>query len=140
MNAKLFLRQLRKLDRMIENKLIEKDQWKNIASGTSSPALGEKVQTSSNPQKMADAVCKYIDMEYEIDKYIDTLVDAKNDVINVIEQLDATEYDILHKRYVQYLELVDIADMYGKTYSWVTTVHGRALQNVQTILDQREGK
>ena len=139
MNAKDFLRQLEKLDRMIENKIIEKQQWKAIATGTSSRSDGERVQSSGSQQKMADAIDKYIDIEAEIDKCIDTLVDTKKEVISVIEQLNTTEYDILHKVYVQYRTLYEVAALYDKTYSWVTTVHGRALKNVQWILDRKKG-
>lgn len=140
MNAKTFLRQPKKLDCIITNKLIEKEQWKAIAAGTGQQMGGERVQTSSNPGKMADAIAKYIDMDAEIDECIDRLIDAKKDVIGVIEQLNATEYDLLHKVYVQYNRLETVAEMYDKTYSWATTVHGRALRNVQKILDERKEK
>ena len=133
---KKFLKQLKKLDKLIENKLAEKAQWKSIATGTTIQ-LNEKVQSSGNQQKMADAVGEYIDMEREINAYIDILIAKKKDVISVIEQLNATEYDILHKVYVQYLTLYDVADIYEKSYSWVTSVHGRALANVRKILDER---
>ena len=136
--AKEFLRQLKKLDKMIENKLIEKEQWKAIATGTTAQIGGERVQTSGSQQRMADAVDKYIDIEKDIDEFIDKLIYAKKDVFEVIEKLNATEYDILHKVYVQFRTLDDVADVYGKTYSWATTVHGRALKKVQRILDERE--
>lgn len=136
--AKDFLRQLKKLDKMIENKLIEKDQWKAIATGTTSQMGGERVQSSGSQQRMADAIDKYIDIEKEIDDCIDKLIDTKKDVISVIEQLNATEYDLLHKVYVQFITLFDAAEMYGKTYSWATTVHGRALKKVEKILTERE--
>ena len=139
MDAKQFLRQLKKLDKMIENKLAEKARWKAIATGTTAQMGGEKVQSSGSQQKMADAVCRYVDIEREIDEQIDVLIDTKQDVINVIEKLKTTEYDILHKMYVQYMSLYDVADIYNKSYSWATTVHGRALKNVQAILDQRKG-
>lgn len=138
MKAQEFLRQLRKLDRLIENKLIEREQWKTIALGTTSFSASERVQSSSSQQKMADAVGRYLDMEAEIDKTIDDLVDAKKDVISVIEQLDATQYDLLHKIYVQYITLNDVAILYDMSYSYVTTIHGRALKKVQGILDARE--
>lgn len=140
MDAKQFLRQLKKLDKMIENKLAEKARWKAIATGTSAQIGGEKVQSSGSQQKMADAVCRYVDIEKEIDEQIDILIDTRQDVISVIEKLKTTEYDILHKMYVQYMSLYDVADIYNKSYSWATTVHGRALKNVQSILDQRKGK
>ena len=138
MQAQEFLRQLKKLDIMIQNKLIEKEQWRTIATGTTAQIGGERVQTSSSQQKMADAVGKYVDMEKEIDRIIDTLVDTRQDVIKVIERLDLIEYDVLHKRYVQYLTFDEIADKCDKTYSHITTIHGRALKNVQKILDARK--
>lgn len=139
MKAKEFLLQLKKLDKMIENKMIEQAQWRSIAYGTSAQSDSERVQSSGSKQKMADAIDRYVDIESEIDQCIDNMVDTKKDVISVIEQLNATEYDILHKVYVQYLTFDDVAEMYGKTYSWSTTVHGRALKNVQRILDARIG-
>jgi len=139
MEAKKFLKQLEKLDLMITNKLAEKQQWKAIATGTTASIGGERVQSSGSQQKMADAVSRYIDIEREIDEQIDKLIDTKQDVISVIEQLKPIEYDILHKIYVQYIKLYEVPDIYGKTYSWATTVHGRALKNVQAILDERAG-
>lgn len=87
---------------------------------------------------MADAVCRYVDMEKEIDADIDRLVDAKREVIEVIEQLSAVEYDVLHKVYVQYMTFDQIADIYDRSYSMITTIHGRALKNVQKILEDRK--
>lgn len=136
--AQIFLKQVEKLDTMIRNKLIEKEQWKDIALGITAHSEGERVQSSGSKQKMADAIDRCIDMDNEIDELIDRLVDVKREVSSVIEQLNATEYDVLHKIYIQYLSLYDVADMKGKTYSWVTTVHGRALQNVMNILNERE--
>lgn len=135
--AKEYLLQLKKLNCLIHNKMIEKRQWFEIATGISPNMGGERVQSSGSQQKMANAMNRYIDIEKEIDATIDKLVDAKRDVISVIEQLDATEYDLLHKIYVQGRELQDVADDYSKSYSWVTTVHGQALKSVQSILDER---
>lgn len=137
MKAKEFLKQLRKNEVMIRNKMIEKKQWEDIAKGTTARMDGERVQSSGSQQKMADAVVIYTDIEKEIVSSISDLLLAKNDVIKVIQQLPVDEYDILHKVYVQYFTLYDVAIMYDKTYSWATTVHGRALKNVQKILDER---
>lgn len=153
MKAKDFLLQVRKLNKIIENKLMEKEQWRTIAMGTTAQYGGERVQTSGSQQKMADAVGKYLDMDKEIDSYIDKLVDTKNDVIAVIEQLkNPAEYDLLHKVYIgvigspkdgepiRYLTLDEVAELYDRTHGWGTTVHGRALQHVQEILDERKNE
>lgn len=148
MNAKEFLKQLQKLDKMIENKSIEKEQWKSIALGITSSSKTiiikgvqhamDKVQAQGEQQKMADAVARYVDIEAEIVICIDKLIDAKKDVISVIEMLPAAEYDILHKVYVQNFTLDEYAASCDNSYSWATTIHGRALKEVQRILDERQ--
>lgn len=153
MDKKVFLNQLKKLDAMIENKMIEREQWKAIAEGVTAGGTSvivldkkgkqqlhnmEKVQSSGNPQKMADAIHKMIEIDDEIDLCIDKLIDAKKDVLSVIEKLPAAEYDIIHKIYVQHLNLYEVAALSDRSYSSITTLHGRALKMVQNILDERE--
>ena len=105
LKAKEFLQQVKKLNKMIENKQIEVEQWKDIANNTTANLTGERVQSSGNPQKIANAIGRYIDLEKEINQCIDELIDTKKDVISVIEKLNATEYDILHKVYIQNIPL-----------------------------------
>lgn len=138
MQAKVFLRQLKKINSMIKNKLFEREQWKSIALGTTAHSIGERVQSSGSKQKMADAIDRYTDLEEEINEHIAQLINKKVEVISVIEQLNDVEYDVLHKIYVQELNFDDVAAMYGKSYSWVTTIHGRALKNVNDILKEKE--
>ena len=150
--AKTFLGQLAKLDALIENKMIERAQWKAIAEGVTAGGTSvivldkqgrkqlhnmEKVQASSNPQKMADAIHKMIEIDDEIALCIDKMIQAKKDVLAVIERLSAAEYDIIHKIYVQHLSLYEVAAMSDRSYSSITTLHGRALKSVQNVLDER---
>ncbi len=139
MNAKEFLIRVAKLDALIQNKLIEKQQWMDMALGITAHMDGDRVQSSGAKSRMAEAVEKCVDMEGEINTLIDRLIDTRREVLAVIEQVDSpVEYDVLHRRYIQKLDLQDIADAYGMEYGWATTTHGRALKSVQTILDGRE--
>lgn len=137
MKAKDFLSQIEKLDKLIENKTVEKAQWRSIATSVTAQLGGERVQSSGNPQKITDAIATYLDLEREINCFLSEQIEKKKDIISVIEQLNPTEYDVLHKIYVQYKTLQEVADKYNRTYSWVTTIHGKALKNVQNILDER---
>ena len=138
MRAKEYLKQVRKLDTLIKNKLIEKQQWHDLALTITANMGGEKVQSSGSQSKMADAVDVCVDMEGEILREVINLRNTKTKVIQTIERLDnATAYDVLHQRYVQYKSLQDIADDYKKDYSWATTVHVRALRYLQAILDEK---
>lgn len=136
--AQLYLERVEKLDAIIKNKLIEQRQWKDIALGITANMGGEKVQSSGSKSKMADALSKCIDIEAEIDRAVDRLVDTKREIIAVIEQIDSPiEYNVLHLKYIQFKDFQTIADKYGKEYGWATTTHGRALAHVQEILDRR---
>lgn len=136
--AQIYLEQPEKLDLRIKNKLIEKQQWRDIALGITANMDGERVQSSGAKSKMADAVGKCVDCEAEIGSLIDILIDTKKEVIQTIEHLDSPiEYDVLHRRYIQHQSLQDIADHFGKDYGWATTTHGRALKSVQAILDRK---
>ena len=137
-DAQLYLERVEMIDSIIKNKLIEQRQWKDIALGITANMGGERVQSSGSQSKMADAVNKCIDMEGEIDRLIDKLIDTKRDVIQTIEQLNSpTEYNVLHMRYIQFMDLQSIADHYKREYGWATTTHGRALAHVQEILDRK---
>ena len=140
MRAKDFLQSALKIDKMIENKMYEKSQWVAIATSTTANCNGERVQSSGSKHKMADAVEKYMELEKEIDRCIDELVKKKNEIIKIIEQLPAVEYDLLHKIYIQGKTLYGFADENNKTYSSVTTLHGSALKKVQDILDRENRK
>ena len=147
MKAKEYLQQVEKLNKMIDNKLVELEQWKSMAIRITASLEGERVQASSRQQKMADTVSRYVDIQNEVNAQLDKLVETKNEVISTIEQLPSDEYDMLHKMYIgrvseggykiNYMSLEEIADLKKITYKWATTIHGRALQKVQKILDER---
>lgn len=137
MKAKDFLLQLPKLEALIKNKLIEKQQWKDIALGITPQMSGDRVQSSGNQQKMACAIERMVDIEKELDEFVDSLIATRNEVLSVIEQLESDEYDFLHLVYVQHFTLKEVANLKDYSYSWATTFHGNALKKVQKILDSK---
>lgn len=129
------------LDVLIANKLIEKRQWEELATSITAGMDGERVQSTGAKSKMADAVGRCVDMEAEIDRAVAKLVTEKKKVTETLERLDSPiEYDILHRIFIQYQSLQDVADHYKKDYSWATTNQGRALKHLQYIMEQKEGK
>ena len=132
-----YLERIEMIDTIIENKLIEQRQWKELAMSISANMDGERVQTSKAVSKMADAVINAVAMEAEIADAVDKLIAEKRKITQTLEKLDnPTWYRILHMRYVQYIKLKDIATQLNKDYDWVTTTHGRALRGVQNIISQ----
>lgn len=138
MKAQEYLKQVEKLNVLINNKIAEKAQWKDIALGITGNSEGERVQSSGSQQKMADAIDRVVDLQNEINEMIDRLIDTRLEISRTIELLNATEYDVLHKRYIQGMTFDEIGAAKRKSKSWATTVHGRALQSLQRILDERK--
>lgn len=138
MRAKKFLAKIQQLDTIVKNKLFEKEQLEALATSVTQRLTADRVQTSINPDKMTDVVHKIIKIEEEINETVDRFIDYRQEAAEVIEQLNPTEYDLLHMVYIQYLSLDEVAIKKNKTYTWVTTVHGRALKNVQNIIDERD--
>ncbi|MGN0483846.1 MAG: hypothetical protein ACI4HI_09875 [Lachnospiraceae bacterium] len=138
--AKDYMRKIEKINKMIRNKMMEVEQWKDIATSCSTHSEGERVQTSKKADPMADAVCQYTDLEQEIKKDIDGLVKTRMEIVHTIEGLNVEEYDILHRVYVQGKTLKEVAAEEKKEYSFAAALHGKALKHLQDILVKEEKK
>ena len=135
--VKEYLYQVKKLDRMINNKLNELEKWKSVCEYPNVPAYGlEKVQSSGG--KTTFALENYIIMESEIQEAIQELLETKREVIGTIEKLPLPEYEVLYEKYVNFKEFQEIADKMDKSYSWTTSIHGRGLVSIRKILQGKE--
>ena len=121
--------------------------WREIASCSTGRITGDRVQSSGNPHKMEATADRYMEIEREILNDIAELIREKKDVISVIEQLPVSQYDLLHKIYIgvfapngktKYMTLKEAALACEMSYTSATTTHGRALQRVREILNERE--
>lgn len=132
MDTKQYLQQISRLDRMINNKLSEISQLRELAMSVSAVKNEERVQTTPNFDKIGTVYCKIEEMEEKLDKLIDEFVDKKNLIISQIDKIEnETYYEILFARYIEKKTFEKIAD--EMTYSWrqVIRLHGRALQEFE---------
>lgn len=136
MTAKEYLTQVVRADRMIDNKLHEIQELRRMSVTITSVLKDDVVSGGGGSgDKVGVMVSKIIDMENELDREIDKLVDLKREVMSVIDQLETTKCEILYKRYLQNKTWEKIAVETGYSYVWVCKLHGRALQDVERILD-----
>lgn len=87
---------------------------------------------------MESNVIKYVDIEAEIEKKIKESIRKKAEVIEVIEQIPSDQYNVLYSMYVQGKSLDDVADYFGKSYSWASQMQSKGFKSVQAILDRKE--
>lgn len=140
MKAKEYLMQITRADRLIQNKLHEIQELRRTAISITSVLKDDVVSGGGTGDKVGTIVSKIIDMENELDQEIDKLVDLKREILSVIDQLDVNKCEILYKRYLQNKTWEKIAVETGFSYVWVCKLHGRALQDVERILNGESQK
>lgn len=137
--AQVFMERVQMIAEIIPCKLIERQQYKDLALSITANMDGERVQSTGPKSKMEEAVVKCEMAEEEILSAVIKLIEEKNKRTSILEQLDTPiHYKILHFKYIQGMEFVDIADKLGMDYSNVTTTHGRALKCVEALM-KKEG-
>ena len=136
MQAKEYLMQYQRQQRLIVNRIAERDRWNSIATGVSAAISIDKVFSSSGTgERMADAVCEIADLDTEITEAIKKAMEIERDIVKRIEALPVEEYDLLHKMYIQGVPFGDLPGMLNKSKRTVARLHGSALKRIQASLD-----
>lgn len=138
MNAKEYLGSIKMLDALIESKMVEAHQLRCLATSVSAPL--DKCGSGSNvpSDKIGNVVARIVDLQAEIDVLIDGFIDRRADCIKAIESVKKPiYYSLLHKHYVQYKTLAEIADEEHYSVPHMSELHKEALADVQRYLDNR---
>jgi DNA-directed RNA polymerase specialized sigma subunit len=135
-DARTYLKQILKDDKMIQNKCVEVYQLRCLATNVTAPMGTEPIATSGVSDKVGNIVAKIVDLENEINDLIDKFIDDKQERIKVIEQVDEPlQYAILHKHYVQGMRFREIADEEHYSEIHIAKQHQKAIEKVQRILN-----
>ena len=128
MTTKQYLNQIARINRMINNKLAEIYQLKTMVCSISVSANEDKVQSSSDKDKLGSAVAKIVDLENEINKAIDIYVDKTEQIVSQIDSIkDIMEYQVLFSRYIEHKTFEQIAEDNDYSVRQILRIHGNAL-------------
>ena len=132
MTNKEYLRQAYRLDQKINSDIEEVARLREMASSISSPALGDKVQTSRNGDApFVRSIEKILMLEAKINREIDTLVDLKEQMREVIAAVpDTDERMVLRYRYIHNLTWEQIGNELNADARTIRRWHGSALLHV----------
>lgn len=86
MTAKEYLSQARFLDDRINSKIQQISSLNELATKCTATISDMPHSPNSGGSTMADAVCKIVDLQEEINKDIDRLVDLKREIMGVIKK------------------------------------------------------
>lgn len=136
MKAKEYLLKIEKNEKLINNKRDELFRLRCLADSASVDTTKEATKSSGSTDRLGLLVARIADLENEIVSDSINAVEDMSERISVIEQLtDATEYDIIYRRYVKHQSLQLITDELNYSYEWICKLHGKALAKIQEIIE-----
>lgn len=131
MTAKEYLNQARYLDDRINSKIQQVSSLNNLAKKCTSTISGMPSGKGSSNSSMADAICKIVDLQKEINQDIDELVDLKREITGVIKSVPNSEYqNILEKRYLCFTSWEQIAVDMNFSIQHIHRMHSKALKEI----------
>ncbi len=131
MTAKAYLSQSLRLNQRINSKLEQIQSLRELATKCTPFLTGMPKTPNQDGSLMADTVLKIIDLEKELQKDIDRLVDLKKEIMTVVKAVDNMECQtLLEQRYLCFKSWEQIAVDMGYNVRHVYRLHDEALQKV----------
>lgn len=133
MTAKEYLSQARYLDARINTKIKQLEALNTLATSATSVLTGMPHSPNKATSKMADIVDKIVDLQAEINRDIDALVDLKGEMRSKLEMVPAEDYKaILEMRYLCFMSWEKIASNLGLSVPYTYKLHDRALKGFES--------
>lgn len=131
MTIKEYLGQAYRLDQRINSKLEQVASLNDLANKVTTTLTGMPKNPNRATSTMADAVTKIIDLQAEINRDIDSLVDLKREIVSVIKTVENTEYQtLLEKRYLCFETWEQIAVDMDYSIQHIYRIRDRALEQI----------
>lgn len=132
LTSKEYLKQLHRLDALINSDLDELNQLKQLALSVPSPKLSG-MPSGSHKQEAPFANCiqKIVDLEAYINSEIDRFVDLKKEAHDKIMQIpDNGQRLVLKYRYIHFMKWEAVASEMDLSLKQVHRLHKDALNNL----------
>ena len=95
MNAKEYLKQAFYLDKRINSKLEQVESLNALATKATSTLSDMPKSPSRGTSKLEDTIVKIVDLQEEINRDIDKLVDFKAEMVGTIKQIQNKELQVI---------------------------------------------
>ena len=126
MTVKEYLGQAYRLDQRINSKLEQVASLNELATKCTSTLTGMPRNPNRGTSTLADAVGKIVDLQAEINRDIDRLVDLKREMVSLIKAVDNTEYQtLLELRYLCF-----------KTWEQISVDMGYSIQHIYRLREK----
>ena len=132
MKIKEYLMQAYRIDQRINSKLEQIAALHDLATKATVTYSDLPKSPKRSGSKIEDAIIKIRDLEDEINRDIDKLVDLKTDITHLIKNLDSHEHQIiLEQRYLCFKPWEQIAVDMGYSIQHTFRLHDAALTELE---------
>lgn len=132
MKIKEYLMQAYRIDQRINSKLEQIAALHDLATKAIVTYSDMPKSPNRSGSKIEDAIIKIMDLEDEINRDIDKLVDLKTDITHLIKNLDSHEHQIiLEQRYLCFKPWEQIAVDMGYSIQHTFRLHDAALKELE---------
>ena len=129
MTTKEYLWQIKDMKRRVAEKQSEIDSMRNMLTSISVRTDDERVQSSSDPDKIGSMISDILDRESELKVLVEAFLRKEKEISEQIDGMEnSRQREILHWRYVECLPLEKVAVNYMEiSFRHATRIHGQAL-------------
>ena len=135
LSAKDYLSQAYRIDQRINSKIEQVQSLRNLAAkATATLSDAPPSKGTRNIHRMEDVIVKMMDLESEINKDLNRLIDLKHEIITVVKCVENPELQtLLELRYLCFKTWEEIAVEISWSIRQVYYMHGEALREVEQI-------
>lgn len=134
MTTESYLEQIDRYEKMIQNKISEIQQLKTIACSITVSNDGERVQKTTEKDKLGTIVSKIVDMEREIEELVEKFLGKRNKIIKQIDDMENIDYyHVLTMRYVSNNTIEEIASKTNWSVRKVYDLKKKALKEFEML-------
>ena len=131
MTAKEYLGQAYRLDQRINSKLEQVMSLRDLATKATSTLSDVAPSGTRNVHRMEDIIVKIVDLENEINRDIDNLVDLKREMVSVIKAVTDPELQtLLELRYLCFKSWEQIAVEMEYSIQHIFRLHDKSIQEI----------
>ena len=132
MKTETYLELIQRLNVLINNELLEKENIATLATKTTQ-TLSDMPKAPGVSDKIGNLSVKLMMKQQEIDNIIDVFVDLRDEIKAQIRTLPVDECDVLYKFYVCNIGLFDIADERNQSVDWIKKLKWRGISHIKVI-------
>ena len=131
MKARDYLGQAFRLDQRINSKIEQVRSLNDLAAKSTSTITGMPGNPNRGKDSIGDTIAKIVDLQEEINRDIDALVDLKAEIYSVVQSIENVECrTLLELRYLSFMRWEEIAVQLNYGMENIYRLHRKALNLV----------